>query len=123
MDIKEAVEIVNKLLVNRQHTVKCDCEECCGLQTLISLAEKVESIKGLPEKKELLKFNAKGDLLRKGYNQAIDDCKLYIAKMLDEGRIEEIIEREMHLWQCEPPGQVLPITQIAKAIVKELGGE
>ena len=49
------------------------------LQTLIALAERVESVKGLPEKTECHKTDTFGcgGCIR---NKIIDDCKLYMAK-------------------------------------------
>ncbi|KKN70026.1 hypothetical protein LCGC14_0434730 [marine sediment metagenome] len=97
---------------------------------LNSLAEKVESAE-MPKKKSRLNIRPKvaNDLIidkENGiYNQAIDDCKLYIAKILDEGRIENIIGTfVLEQQSVRQAGKNTKYAKdLAKAIVKELGGE
>lgn len=92
---------------------------------LISLAERYLEV-GMPEKKQ---FNTEPEFFQKdsncdfnyvnGYNQALDDYRLWLAKRL-EG-IVEVITRAFE--EVEAPSQSVYSKDIADAIRKHLGVE
>ena len=96
MEIREAIKWANDFKNNFEAN-KNDLKELSladqALQTLIRVAERIENVKGLPEKKENYPL-ANYDVGKEaGYNLAIDDCKLYMAKRDKENdRLKKDIE-------------------------------
>ncbi len=86
MDIKEAAERT-EMVLDYANSDNKDCvllpRDKIALSTLISIAEKVEKAKGVLPKKKKVKVITDDIIIGREYNQAINDCKLYIAKMLD----------------------------------------
>lgn len=160
MDIKEAIEPISKYIngsirVNKglggHYMNGRECEEFTNaLQIVVAFCRKVESIKGLPKKKIGNEFSPSIPMYKVGYNQAIDDCKLYIAKMLDEGKMEkerdyqQILKNEglsdwkikwntggglcvykhKEIWLSDKPDLALFLHEVAHALCpKEICGE
>jgi hypothetical protein len=92
-EIKQAVEMGKNIIrgINQGHHDLTDIDKF-NIQILINLAHSYLSVTGLPEKKYYDDSKLSGQIeYNKGFNDALDACRLAFAKKLDG--LEEVLEK------------------------------